>query len=604
MSKIKVMSEGLANKIAAGEVVEKCASIVKELVENSIDAGSTEIKVELEKGGLSLIKVSDNGIGMDKEDAILAFERHATSKLIKEDDLFFINTLGFRGEALPSIAAVSSVEIITSTGNIGTKINIKGGKVLENNDYQAQKGTSIEVKNIFYNTPARLKYLKSEQSELANSVSFIERLALSYKDIRFELTNNGHTLVKSSGSNNLLKTIHEIFGLQISSKMMEIKNANDDYDIYGYICKPEILKSTRNYIITIVNGRVVRNNEVNKAINDAYFNYKPAIKYPVVILKIDTDPTLIDVNIHPTKQDIKFSKIDELCTMIQTTIQDKLHEELLVPDAIKNQSDEISLPSTMTSNFSNFEEKEPVMENNKEEYQEINLFDQPVENEEENKTLFKINEEETTYTTIKDRMLNPKFKKLDLHVVGQILGTYIVCENDFGLYLIDQHAAKERVNYELVENAFKNKEITTIDILIPINIELNSSDFLKIKEHLDIISELGISAFEFGINTFIIKAHPSWLKEGHEEEIIRSIFDEIINLGTNFDPIKFNNKIIATIACKMSVRANTKLSIESMEEIVRELMECKNPYNCAHGRPTIVKFSTYELEKMFKRVMN
>ncbi|MGM9834870.1 MAG: DNA mismatch repair endonuclease MutL [Bacilli bacterium] len=605
MSKIKIMSESLANKIAAGEVVEKCASIVKELVENSIDAKSDSIRVDLISSGIKSIKVTDNGVGMDKEDALLAFERHATSKLINENDLFFINTLGFRGEALPSIASVSEVEIITSTGNIGTKINIKGGKVLENVEFQAQKGTSIEVKNLFYNTPARLKYLKSEQSELANSVSFIERLALSYPDIRFELTNNGNTVVKTSGSGNLLKTIHEIFGLQVSSKMLEIKNSNDDYDIYGFICKPEILKSTRNYIITIVNGRVVRNNEVNKAINEAYFNYKPAIKYPVVVLKIDTDPTLIDVNIHPTKQDIKFSKINELCTLIESTIADKLHEELLVPNAIKNQVEEISLPSTMTSSLKASEVNDGPSVDIKEDYQEISLFEKiEDEKQQENKMHLQINEEENTYTTIKERMLNPKFKKLDLHVVGQILGTYIVCENDFGLYLIDQHAAKERVNYEIVEEAFKNKEITTIDVLIPINIELNSGDFLKIKEHIDIILDLGISIEEFGINTFTIKSHPTWFTAGHEEEIIREIFDEIVSIGANFDRIKFNRKLIATIACKMSVRANTRLSIESMEEIVRELMECKNPYNCAHGRPTIVKFSTYELEKMFKRVMN
>lgn len=602
MSNIKIMSENLANKIAAGEVVEKCASVVKELVENSIDAHAKYVKVSLLNGGLGEIKITDDGIGMDENDALLSFQRHATSKLTREDDLFFINTLGFRGEALPSIASVSEVDLATCSGEVGTHIHIKGGTLEVNEPADARKGTIISVSNLFYNTPARLKYLKSEQYELANTVSFIEKLSLSYPDIKFELTNNDKVLLKTSGSGNLLKTIHEIYGLSVSSNMMEVRGETDDYSMSGYICKPEVLKSNRNHMITIVNGRVVRNNELNRAINDAYFRYKPDIKFPVVVLKFETDPTLIDVNIHPTKQDIKLSKERELYDMIVSTLQEKLQSELLIPDAVKEDVT-LSLPKAMIEDVKVEDKSEPVVEETQEKVEdetiqtELNLFDR-------DESMLGVKEKPLAYKSLKDRVLNPEFKNLNLIVIGQVLGTYIICQNEQGLYIIDQHAAQERYNYELVTEQFKNKEITTIDTLIPINIELNSSDFIHIQDNKDILSDLGFNIEEFGINTFKVKSHPSWLKEGKEEEIIRTIFDEIIREGDKFDRIRFNNRIIATIACKMSVRANTHLSKEAMEEIISNLSKVKNPYNCAHGRPTTVKYSIYDLERMFKRSMN
>ena len=400
MPKIKVMSENLANKIAAGEVVEKCAAVVKELVENSIDAHATSIKVDLLDGGLREIKITDDGIGMESEDALLAFQRHATSKLTREDDLFFINTLGFRGEALPSIASVSEVDLITCASDIGTHIHIKGGKLEINEPSDARKGTVIKIANLFFNTPARLKYLKSEQYELANTVSFIEKLAFSYPEIKFELTNNEKTIVKTSGSNNLLKTIHEIYGLNVSSNMIEVKGSTDDYDMHGYICKPEILKSNRNHMITIVNGRVVRNNDLNRAINDAYYTYKPDIKFPIVVLKFETDPTLIDVNIHPTKQDIKLAKQEELYKMIVDTIKDKLYKELLIPKAIKDEP--ISLPSTMIKN---------------------DIVDKKIEEQEEKVEIvqteldFSVKEPEFEYeTATKDVIINQELKELVLYL--------------------------------------------------------------------------------------------------------------------------------------------------------------------------------------------
>lgn len=588
MPKIKVMSENLANKIAAGEVVEKCASVVKELVENSIDAHATSIKVDLLDGGLREIKITDDGIGMESEDALLAFQRHATSKLTREDDLFFINTLGFRGEALPSIASVSEVDLITCASDIGTHIHIKGGKLEINEPSDARKGTVIKIANLFFNTPARLKYLKSEQYELANTVSFIEKLAFSYPEIKFELTNNEKTIVKTSGSNNLLKTIHEIYGLNVSSNMIEVKGSTDDYDMYGYICKPEILKSNRNHMITIVNGRVVRNNDLNRAINDAYYTYKPDIKFPIVVLKFETDPTLIDVNIHPTKQDIKLAKQEELYKMIVDTIKDKLYKELLIPKAIKDEP--ISLPSTMIKN-------DIVDKKVEEQEQKIEIVQTELD--------FSVKEPEFEYeTATKDVIINQELKELVLYPVGLALGTYIIAQNEEGVYLIDQHAAQERINYDKYLKALKEEKTTTVAPLFPINIELNSSDFLTIKEHMELLNSLGFLIEEFGLNTFIIKEHPTWLKEGYEEESIHKIFDTIISIGDRFDRVKFNEHIAITLACKMSIKANTRISTEAQEEILRELVNTDNPYNCPHGRPTIIKFTIYDLEKMFKRAMN
>ena len=587
MAKIKVMSENLANKIAAGEVVEKCASVVKELVENSIDAGSDTIKIELKEGGLREIKIIDNGSGMEHDDAVLSFQRHATSKLTREDDLFFINTLGFRGEALPSIASVSEVDLITCASKVGTHIHIKGGKLIIDEPSDARKGTIITISNLFFNTPARLKYLKSEQYELSNTVSFIEKLAFSYPEIKFELTNNGKTLVKTSGSNNLHKVIHEIYGLNVSSNMLYVKGATDDYEMEGYICKPEILKSNRNHMITIVNGRIVKNFDLNRAINDAYYTYKPDIKYPIVVLKFETDPTLIDVNIHPTKQDIKLSKIDELCNMIVDTIKNKLYQELLIPKAIKNTDEEISLPTTMIKN--------EIVDSKIEKEEKLELFQTELD--------FSINEEKEEYKE-KDLIINEELKKLVLYPVGLALGTYIIAQNEEGVYMIDQHAAQERINYEKYLKALKEEKTTSIAPLFPINIELNSSDFITIKEHQELLEDMGFVIEEFGLNTIIIKEHPTWLKEGYEEESIHKIFDSIISIGNRFDRVKFNEHIAITLACKMSIKANTRISEEAMEEILNELVQTDNPYNCPHGRPTIIKFTIYDIEKMFKRAMN
>ena len=578
--KIRVMDELLANKIAAGEVVEKCASVVKELVENAIDAGSTHIKINLEDGGIKKIEVIDDGSGMDRDDARLAFARHATSKIYKDDDLYFIETLGFRGEALASIASVSEVNMLTCSGEVGTHVHIKGGLMDLVEDAQARIGTTITITNLFYNTPARLKYLKSEVTEANNCIRYIEKLALSKPDIAFTLTNNDRVVVKSSGSGNLLKCIHEIYGLNTSSNMLEIASSSDDFEISGFVSKPSVLKKNRNHLNTIVNGRVVRNNEINRAINDAYNTYKHEGFYPVVVINIETDPTLVDPNIHPTKQDIKISKIENLEKLLYNTIKKALYDNLLVPNALVDES-----LNAVKSNFDEY--KYVVEENTNTTIIQTKLDFAPPRDEEKDISVDK----------------NTELKTLNLYPIGQVHGTYIIAEDEDGMYILDQHAAHERVNYEMIKKKFHDSEVTITDMLVPLAIELSTSDFNTFMENKSVLDELGFKIEEFGINTIVIKAHPTWLTKNFEGDNLKSIIDLVITSGKNFNKDRFLDSLAKMVSCKMSVKANEHLSFEEMDKLLKDLVKCDNPYNCCHGRPSIMRFSSYDLEKMFKRVI-
>ena len=578
--KIRVMDELLANKIAAGEVVEKCASVVKELVENAIDAGSTHIKINLEDGGIKKIEVIDDGSGMDRDDARLAFARHATSKIYKDDDLYFIETLGFRGEALASIASVSEVNMLTCSGEVGTHVHIKGGLMDLVEDAQARIGTTITITNLFYNTPARLKYLKSEVTEANNCIRYIEKLALSKPDIAFTLTNNDRVVVKSSGSGNLLKCIHEIYGLNTSSNMLEIASSSDDFEISGFVSKPSVLKKNRNHLNTIVNGRVVRNNEINRAINDAYNTYKHEGFYPVVVINIETDPTLVDPNIHPTKQDIKISKIENLEKLLYNTIKKALYDNLLVPNALVDES-----LNNVKDDFDEY--KYVVEENTNTTIIQTKLDFAPPRDEEKDISVDK----------------NTELKTLNLYPIGQVHGTYIIAEDEDGMYILDQHAAHERVNYEMIKKKFHDSEVTITEMLVPLSIELSTSDFNTFMENKSVLDELGFKIEEFGINTIVIKAHPTWLTKNFEGDNLKSIIDLVITSGKNFNKDRFLDSLAKMVSCKMSVKANEHLSFEEMDKLLKDLVKCDNPYNCCHGRPSIMRFSSYDLEKMFKRVI-
>lgn len=585
MGKIKVMSESLSNKIAAGEVVEKVSSVVKELVENSIDAGSNIIEVSLVDAGIKEIKVIDNGKGMDKEDALLCFSPHATSKIRNENDLFFINTLGFRGEALPSIASVSDVFLDTSNGSDSTLVHIKGGKLVNNEVGTVSKGTKIIVRDLFFNTPARLKFLKSYYTELNGVVSLIEKLSLSHPNISFKLSSDNKELIKTSGSNDLLKTIYEIYGYNVSKNMVYIEGHNDDYDINGYVSNINITKSTKKDMITLVNGRIVNNSYVNRIIKDAYHTYLAVDKYPIVVINILVDPTIVDVNIHPTKQDIKFGKMETLEELLFSLIRDKL--------------------MNINNMFKAYDETKYEVSNSEEYVLNDNLvvkeeYDKPVI--EESKMCFNMNEESSGYETVIDTLEEKSEKPSLLHPIGLAMGTYLFATDEECVYMIDIHAANERINYEKLLNALKESVVHKTSMLFPITIEFTKNEFMTIMEKKEFITNLGISFDEFGVNTIRVYEHPTYFREGYEEESLRRVFDLIVSIDKDFDRVKFNEQLAINLSCKMSVKANTFIGSLEQETLLKRLFECEFPYTCPHGRPTIIKYTKYELEKLFKRV--
>lgn len=579
MNKIKIMDTNLSNKIAAGEVVESLMNVVKELVENSIDAESTSIKIELIDSGIKQITVKDDGIGMNKEDALNCLKRHATSKLYKDEDLFHINTLGFRGEALPSIASVSKLTLITTNEDIGTLVKVSGGEILEISETAPLKGTKIVVEDLFFNTPARLKYLKNLHTELANIIFYVNKMALSYPNIKFTLTNNDKNLLTTDGSGNLLKVINNIYGLETTKKMIKLEAENSDYEINGYISYPEVNRSSKGFITLLVNGRYIRNNNLSKTILEAYHTYLPINRYPIVILNIEADSSIIDVNVHPTKMDIKFSKEEEIKNLIRDTIKDALLKLILVPE-IKEEAKPVSNIKDITTINSelDFKSKEEV----KPKYEEITLdFNTEVK------------EEELEYTA-------PRLEKII--PVGIVHNTYIIGENKESMYIIDQHAAQERINYEKYKEKLGKETKEKIESLIPIKLEFTKEEYLEIKNKQEVIDRVGIEFESFGGNSIIVRSHPKWLNERYITESLRKIF-EIIIREKDFSKEKFNEKIAITLACKMSIKANDYISLEEAEKLLEKLLTCTNPYTCPHGRPTIINYSFYELEKLFKRVM-
>ena len=594
MSKIQIMDEILANKIAAGEVVEKTMNVVKELVENAIDAQSDEIRIELIDSGVKEVKVTDNGIGMDQEDAKLAFSRHATSKLKNLDDLFNIESLGFRGEALPSIASVSNIELKTSNGERGTYLTLSGGKDMHIEDSDLQKGTTITVKDLFYNTPVRLKYLKNLYVELANITDYVNKMALSYPNIKFTLINNGKILLDTDGKGDLRKVIYQIYGADVTKKMIEISGENDDYYIHGYISYPEMQKSNRNAITTLVNGRVIKNNELNKIITDAYHTYIPKDKFPIIVLNIDVDPILIDINIHPTKMDIKFSKMDTLKELVYDEITRQLEKLTLIPN-ISTRTEEAVRETTIPlyQAFHNDTKEEPKYEETVLDFSVADTLpeeDIPQQDSIEEKIETKTEEEP------RKARIKPMIPR------GVVYLTYIIAENEDGMYIIDQHAAAERINYEKVLKSLKEKE-QPVDLLIPIKIELTSNEFLIIRNHLDMLKECAFVIEGFGDNTIIVRSHPNWIPENIAEECIRKVIDIVVS-KENFDFDQFVWRMAATIACRMSIKANDYLSYEDQVWLLDNLRYCDNPFTCPHGRPTIITYTRYELEKLFKRAQD
>lgn len=595
--KIKQLDEILANKIAAGEVIERPANVVKELVENSIDASSSKIDIIIEEGGMNLIEIVDDGLGMDQEDAKLCFSRHATSKITNDQDLFCIQTLGFRGEAIPSIASISHFELKTSDGQSGSTVVYEFGKFIEQKQSDLKRGTKITVTKLFQNVPARLKYVKSVNAEFAHIQNYVERLSLSHPGISFTLMHNGKVTYKTNGNGQLLEVIHQIYGLSVVKNMLNLKVENDEFEVEGYIGKIEINRASKNHIVTLVNHRIVKNQIAIDAINQAYRKYLADNRYPIAIINIEIDPYLVDVNVHPSKLEVKFSKESELKQLIFDGVSKTLEGVNLTYQAkeekqvFKPQLDQLDLEI-------DFRQEVPPLQV------------QPIERtmpsyiyeEKEEYQASSINQEISEQKIVEEIKETPlKEMKKKIFVKAQIHGTYIVGEDGEGMYLIDQHAAQERINYEYFLEKYSHPDMTMRDLLVPITVEYPLSECMIIEERKELLKEVGIYLDPFG-NGFIIKQLPMWMNQINEHLFIEDMIQQVLK-DNKIDLLSLQEHAIATLSCKASLKGNSHLSIESMQTIVDNLMRCDNPYVCPHGRPTIIHYSAYDLEKLFKRVV-
>lgn len=606
MSKIKVMDAHLANMIAAGEVVERPSSVVKELVENSIDAGSKHIEVYVYEAGRKKIIVKDDGSGMEKEDAIIAFKRHASSKLLDERDLFRIKTMGFRGEALPSISSVSKVTMTTSTGDqVGTKVIIENEE-MKVEEASSRKGTEFVIEELFYNTPVRLKFLKTDVTENANTLEVMQRLALSRPDISFDFYIDNRLVFKTTGRNDLLEVISRIYSNDVARKMIPVSFENYEFKISGYIAKPELTKSNRYFMITILNNRSVYLPKIQKSIIEAYGDFIFNSRYPFVVLKIDVEHSLVDVNVHPSKKEVRLSNEDRINDAIYNLIKDQLMEKkpLTESNLFKNEltlEDHNKVNETISLLFDEDEEKKeakvirPTIEK-----QANNLNNQTIDElnyDFDNLEKVEINKEERN----KESNSN-KYKPPLLIPLCQIHDTYIVCQGEDGFYLIDQHAAQERVNYEKLKKIL-NANVNVVDLLVPLVMNIGPSDMLKLNEKIPLLKQIGIEIELFGINTIRVKTIPLFVKEANEEIYIEELINQVITKD-KIDLDQLRKHVISTFACKASIKANHKLNIQEMNDVIKSLFECENPTTCPHGRPTIIHFSKYDIEKLFKRSGN
>lgn len=628
MGIIRRLDQHVTNLIAAGEVIEKVSSVVKELVENSIDAGANNISISLTEGGLKEIVVSDNGKGMDPVDAKLAIEPHATSKIKEANDLFNIRTLGFRGEALASIVSVSQFKMKTCTlGSKGTMLVLKDGVLVSEAVISHPIGTEISVKNLFYNTPPRLQSLKGESSELSSVIDYVSRIALSSPKIAFKLSNNGKIIFQTYGSDNELEAIASIYGTDIAKDMIPIHNSEGNFRIYGYISKISSTRSNKNYINIIVNGRVIKNPSLVNAICDGYKTLLTIGRYPIAVIDILVDPSLIDVNAHPSKLEVRFADEDRLKEIIINTIQIALSRtDLTVSlDSKANptvtyepEEDESSVVETVNDYVSNSDNAEKVLSDF-----EFDDFDEKVateikyneiiENNNKSEDIFirdnnevkkeTFSQQQYTFTSddIDIDLEKSKNKLPKLFYIGQLFGTYLLCQNEGEFFVIDQHAANERINYEKILKKLKKENNLNYELLIPIKLNFTASESILIEEKMETINKLGIELEDFGGGTYTVRKVPIWLIKGKEKEFVEEIIIHIIN-DRKQEKYQFLDSIAKSLACKKSVKANDYLSKIEIDYLLEDLEKCEKPFTCPHGRPVIIKFSKYEIEKWFKRV--
>ena len=567
MNKINILDASLADKIAAGEVVERPSSVIKELVENSIDASSTKIDIFVIDGGRTLIEVKDNGVGMSKEDAMLSIKRHATSKIRFDQDLFNIKTMGFRGEALSAISSVSKFTLSTkqASEDVGTKLFCLNSDVISVENCALPSGTSIKVEELFYNTPARLKYLKSDTTELSYVTDIVYKLALANPHVAFSLTSNNKVIFKTSGKNDVIEIVGAIYGINVAKNMVYFENENHDFKVYGYTSKISVSKSNKYAIHAFTNNRYVRNKILTDCIIDGYHEFLFENRYPYTVLYIKTDATLLDVNVHPTKQEIRISKENELRNLIKQAISSSL----------KTNDQTISLK---------IKEKEAKPTQTFFDYSLVNEQESSYSNEELIQQSLKLEDE--------------KLSK-DYEIIGQIHGTYIIAQSKDGFVLIDQHAAMERIRYESYQKLFTTPS-AIVDLLIPLVIELPLNEYQIVIDNLSLLNKLHISAEVFGSNTIKITQIPYYFNRIDLKVYVEDVIHQIVT-NKKIDENALLDYAIATAACKASLKANTFLTTLDMENIINDLFKCEDPYTCPHGRPTMVKYTKYELERFFKR---
>ena len=664
MGKIQELSERLANQIAAGEVVERPASVVKELVENAIDAKATQIDILIEEAGLKKIQIVDNGEGINQDDVENAFKRHATSKIHNRDDLFRIRTLGFRGEALPSIASVSEMTLETATADEtqGSYLFLKGGKIEEHRPASLRTGTKITVENLFFNTPARLKYVKSLQTELSNIGDIVNRMALSHPNIAFRLVHDGHKMLSTSGTGDLKQTLAGIYGVATAKKMLKVEAKDLDFTLNGYVSLPEVTRASRNYLSVIINGRYIKTFALNKAIINGYQSKLMVGRYPIAVLEITMDPLLVDVNVHPTKQEVRLSKEKELMELISRGIAESLRQINLIPDVGENPSFKRKVEKIHTEQMDLPLEEQPKKKSDlnydpktgifyvepkpsesvetpvplKEEIIEKTMT-VPLETEQEKAAIVEetpeplIEEEVPTEEQVYEEAPNADHPEFDLSTqsgekvieqaitklenehpkerfpmleyFGQMHGTYLFAQSKDGLYIIDQHAAQERIKYEYFREKIGDVSDDLQELLVPFVLDYPNNDAIKLKEQTELLQEVGIYLEEFGPNSFIVRAHPTWYPAGQEESIIREMIDMLLVTGS-VSVKKFREATAIMMSCKRSIKANHHLNEAQARVLLTDLAQCENPFNCPHGRPVLIHFSNSDMEHMFKRIQD
>lgn len=575
MSKINILDEYVANKIAAGEVIERPSSIVKELVENSIDAGSTKIEISIKEGGIDFIRIKDNGEGIDATDIEKAFLRHATSKIKHDKDLLKLKTLGFRGEALASIAVISHITLRTSNNNEGRGFEaiIEGGNFKGSKEIGFVRGTDILVENIFYNTPARLKYMKSIQREISHIIDYVNKLSLAHPKISFYLINNERVILRTLGDGSLLHVISAIYGNNTAKNMFPISSSDIDFTITGFTSNTEVTRANKNYITFFINGRYIKNFLLVQALLRGYKNLLMINRYPISIINITMDPSIVDINVHPAKLEARFSKEKELIYLLEEAIYKTLRKHSLIQEPLNQKINHKNNNSIQSSYESFFNKDEEFIAYINEEISQIEVQD--------------LNE---------DKVILPLFEP-----VAQIFGTYIIAQNNEGIYLIDQHAAHERINYENNINRMKQSKLEKQELLIPITLEYSKSEIAQIILRIEDLKDIGLDVELFGNQTFIVRSVPLWITKGQEKTLIDKSFQLILE-DREIDILELNKEVIASESCKSSLKANKFISIKEMEALIEQLRNTENPYSCPHGRPIIIQFSKYDIEKMFKRV--